>query len=431
MIRGGSWRHRSASLVAIATIGAALLSFGPTASAVARPGFGITGGEDGSGPAPRPTRVLPSAARQSAIRWSDLGPSDQWARAAINYVGGTHDWMRDFPANPNGSYPFKPRLIETRKYFARSIVEAFAPKQHLDSRITFSDLQPTESFYRWANIAVKMGWMRRSSSGGFMPDKPVTMTTVHRVLVLALGMRSTAKQLNALHTRDGVAFDTPTNFGTTLLGMQLGLRDSNDAEDDQDVHPSSPMPRKQVAYSIYRAKLVTASTVSYYRDMYAGIVLPKLGPARRAIVQWGIKYVGYPYIWAGEWGFDRPEPAALGGQKVAGFDCSGFSWWAMRADDGGYWNISPPRPYRGWPLPQRSSADMARFGSMKYDKLFPGDLMFYDGDSNGVVDHVDVYIGNGWALDSSHTPAGVTIMPVGSGWYRQHFVHGRRLIPSK
>ena len=27
--------------------------------------------------------------------------------------------------------------------------------------------------------------------------------------------------------------------------------------------------------------------------------------------------------------------------------------------------------------------------------------MFYDGDGNGVVDHVDVYIGNGWSLISS------------------------------
>ena len=27
--------------------------------------------------------------------------------------------------------------------------------------------------------------------------------------------------------------------------------------------------------------------------------------------------------------------------------------------------------------------------------------MFYDGNGDGTVDHVDVYIGNGYALDSS------------------------------
>ncbi len=60
--------------------------------------------------------------------------------------------------------------------------------------------------------------------------------------------------------------------------------------------------------------------------------------------------------------------------------------------------------------------------------LEPGDLMFYDGNEDGTVDHVDTYIGNGFALDSSSTPGGVTIMWVGDGWYRDHFVHGRRVV---
>ena len=38
-------------------------------------------------------------------------------------------------------------------------------------------------------------------------------------------------------------------------------------------------------------------------------------------------------------------------------------------------------------------------------------------------------IGRGWALDSSSTPGGVTIMWVGSGWYRDHFKWGRRVLP--
>jgi cell wall-associated NlpC family hydrolase len=73
---------------------------------------------------------------------------------------------------------------------------------------------------------------------------------------------------------------------------------------------------------------------------------------------------------------------------------------------------------------------MARTGTLKYSQLIPGDLMFYDGNGDHVVDHVDVYIGNGFSLDSSSSPAGVTIMPVGSGWYRDHYVHGRRIVPA-
>ena len=58
--------------------------------------------------------------------------------------------------------------------------------------------------------------------------------------------------------------------------------------------------------------------------------------------------------------------------------------------------------------------------------LQPGDLMFYDGDGDGTVDHVDTYIGNGFSLDSSSSPGGVTIMWVGDGWYRQRVVCARR-----
>jgi cell wall-associated NlpC family hydrolase len=74
---------------------------------------------------------------------------------------------------------------------------------------------------------------------------------------------------------------------------------------------------------------------------------------------------------------------------------------------------------------------MATIGKLQYDELRPGDLMFYDGDGDGRVDHVDTFIGNGWALDSSSTPGGVTIMWVGDGWYRDHFVHGRRVLPDQ
>ena len=41
--------------------------------------------------------------------------------------------MRDF-ARRDGTYPFKPDALETRKYFARAVVLAFAPDAHVDPR---------------------------------------------------------------------------------------------------------------------------------------------------------------------------------------------------------------------------------------------------------------------------------------------------------
>ena len=87
--------------------------------------------------------------------------------------------------------------------------------------------------------------------------------------------------------------------------------------------PPEPDAGTQVAYSLFMAKTSAVYNVGWIGDSYDGIVLPALGPLRRSIVQWGIKFVGYPYVYAGEWGLARSEPSALGGQPVPGFDCSG------------------------------------------------------------------------------------------------------------
>jgi len=365
--------------------------------------------------------------RALAVVWSDLDAMYGWARPAINFVAGRNVWMRDLPQNVDGTYPFQPSTIETRRYFASALVQAFAPQEPVDPGITFPDLDPSDPFYPFANVAVKRGWMGRVRGGAFAPDKPVTTTMVHRALVLALGLGPAVRSLNAIHTADGVTFQVPKSFGSLLLGMRLDLR-YNSEDESMEVGPKTPLTRAQVAYSLFRAITRPSYTVPNLLAEYADVELPVLTPDVQAIVQWGVRYVGYPYVWAGEWGSSTPEPSGLGGQPVPGFDCSGFVWWLMRANDGGAWSVSPPRPYAGWSLPQRSSADMARTASLTYEQLQPGDLMFFDDDDNGVVDHVNVYIGNGWALDASSGYGGSTILSVAEGWYRDHFVSGRRIL---
>ena len=51
--------------------------------------------------------------------------------------------------------------------------------------------------------------------------------------------------------------------------------------------------------------------MGYLEDQYADMVLPRMSAGRRAIVDWGVRYVGYPYIWAGEWGFQTPVAAGV------------------------------------------------------------------------------------------------------------------------
>ena len=93
------------------------------------------------------------------------------------------------------------------------------------------------------------------------------------------------------------------------------------------------------------------------------------------------------------------------------------------------WDNTPLRDYGGWALPQRSSAQMASVGGrVTGNDLRAGDLMFYDGDDDGTVDHVDTYVGNGWSIDSGSSNGGVTLTYVSGNWYEDHFVHGRRIV---
>jgi len=428
--RGHGLRRRLTSVALLTLVVTLVQSLGAGSAQATPPSW--TDGEHGSGPAPFPARASRSGQlRMVSATWTDLEPDDMWAKTAIDHVAGTNDWMRDVAPDPEGNWRFKPDALETRKRWARALVRAFAPDAEPDPTVTFSDLDASDPFYRWAAIAVHRGWMTRGASGNFDPDDAVTARGVHRSLIGALGMRPTAHALNGLATTDGHRFDTPRFFGDNLLALRLGLRFNNKVDESQDVTPSTRLERKQVAWSLYRATTIEGWVVRHLEAQYAGIALPRMGAGRRSIVDWGIRYVGYPYIWAGEWGFASPPPSAFGGQPGPGFDCSGLSWWVLRADDGVYWEISPPRPHEGWPLPQRTSAEMARMTKtrVRYADLLPGDLMFYDGDLDGTVDHVDVYVGNGWALDSGSSVGGVTLMWVETGWYRDHFVHGRRVLP--
>jgi cell wall-associated NlpC family hydrolase len=386
----------------------------------------VTAGEAGTGlPAPdsragaRTIRLSPG----DAIHWSDVGRR-HWARTAIDYVGERHGWMRDYKAERNGDYPFRPKAREPRKLFFRSAVRAFAPSVDPDPDTRFRDLERGSNFWRYASIAVKLDWTD-APRHRFRPEDPITMSMVHRALVLGVGLEREVAGLNGLHTRDGYRFHTPSSFGTTLLGLRIGLR-RNHSNERMDVTPSSVLPRAEVAWSLYRAATVSSSTLTAMQN-YRDIELPRMNRSKRRMVDFGIRYAGYPYVWGGEWHRRTPGGYCCGAQPVGGFDCSGLTWWLAKRASGG-WDNTPPRSYRGWPLPERTSRDMAAARNrVSWSHRRPGDLLFYDGSGDGVVDHVDVYVGNGWALDSSSGVAGVTIMWVGTGWYRDHFVRARRI----
>jgi hypothetical protein len=379
-------------------------------------------GEAGSGPPSWRPRV---AAKAVDVDWSDV-PDGFWARKAIDHVAGSNAWMRDFRQADDGTTPFRPDRLEPRRLLARSLVRVFEPGADVDPDVRFGDLPETNRLFRFANVAVASGWMEADADGNFRPRDRVTTRELHRALVLALGMGDLAAGADALHLSDGTEIATPKDFGTLLIGMKLGLR-FNHGDESLDVDPDSPLSRAEVAWSLYRATTIPDWTADALAP-YATMELPNLSSEMQEVVGFAVEYVGYPYVWGGEWHEPTPQGYCCGYQPVGGFDCSGVTWWVMKSAVSS-WDNTPPRPYQGWDLPQRSSAQMAAVrGKVRWDDLRPGDLMFYDGNDDGIVDHVNTYIGNGWAIDSVSSNAGVTITYVAGNWYEDHFVKGRRIL---
>ena len=104
-------------------------------------------------------------------------------------------------------------------------------------------------------------------------------------------------------------------------------------------------------------------------------------PQFAKMIQEAEKYLGVPYVW--------------GGYSPSGFDCSGFVSWVIN-NCGNGWNVG------------RCTADELRShcSQVSPSEAKPGDLIFYAG-SNGKVNHVAIYIGNGRIVHAASRRSGI------------------------
>lgn len=108
---------------------------------------------------------------------------------------------------------------------------------------------------------------------------------------------------------------------------------------------------------------------------------------RRAIVDYALQYVGYPYI--------------HGGQSLSGTDCSGFTMLILK--EFGY-SISRT------PQGQYTGAGRA----ISYSEIQPGDIICYS-DNGSSCTHVAFYIGNGQIVHAANSKDGVKISSATAG----------------
>lgn len=78
---------------------------------------------------------------------------------------------------------------------------------------------------------------------------------------------------------------------------------------------------------------------------------------------------------------------------------------------------------------KRSSRDQAKQGTyVSKSNLSKGDLVFFDTNSDGVINHVGIYIGGGDFIHATPSLDGVGISNLNSGFWSSHYVTARSVI---
>ena len=297
--------------------------------------------------------------------------------------------------------------------------------------VEIKDVPKGYRYYTVIQLAVHYGYMAPDSAGNFRPTEPVAASTAETVMIRWLKERYSSSDWSLLSTlvptrwqpNAGWTTGAPSYLPSIVASRQLGLRYNHSTDGDgHEVIPTEPIDRAEVAYMFYRGYKVASEWQLYGLADYKSVTFPPLSDRQKQIVKFALRFVGYPYIWAGEY----PTPnSPYGHQKAGGFDCSGFVFYVMKMHFG----------YDSITVNQRGAHDMAAVAKPRItrDKLKCGDLIFFGpkGPSSSVesIYHAGLYLGRGWFIHSTGSTDGVTISSLNtSTYYKQNFAWGRRVL---
>ena len=181
------------------------------------------------------------------------------------------------------------------------------------------------------------------------PSTQVTLTQLDAKLVRMLEFSDEAALFQAGAVAAGLR--PPTRFGTEVVARLLGLRTNHPAgQDDLEVLPNDPVPRAEVAYSVAQILRLSEWERTNVEEAASTFQLPAFTPWQRRMLASAAGFIGYPYVWGGE--FERPQ-SPYGAQAQGGFDCSGFAWRVYKVQS------YPGAPQLATILRGRTAADMA------------------------------------------------------------------------
>jgi cell wall-associated NlpC family hydrolase len=255
------------------------------------------------------------------------------------------------------------------------------------------------------------------------PSSTVTITSLDARLVGALGLTDSAKVL--VQGAKTAGLSPPSRFGTEAVARLLGLRTNHPAALDKlELSPGEPATRAEAAFSA--ARILGLGDWERHREsveaLATSFVLPALTAWQKRILTTAARFIGYPYVWGGESEFPS---SPFGPQPHSGFDCSGFVWRVYKLQQ--YPNEGTLADVLKGRTTYAMSGEVPQAKRIPLAQLQPADVVFFGAKGPrsrpAEVNHVGVYLGNGWFIHSSG--AGVALATL-TGWYEKRFAWARR-----
>jgi cell wall-associated NlpC family hydrolase len=370
---------------------------------------------------------LALAAPALAKSYSDVKKS-HWAYGSISAV--TDRTVKGYRLLDDYQTRFRPERAITRELLARSVVLASGHYGRQYQPVEIKDVPKGYRYYTVIQLAVRQGYMGLDKEGNFRPTDKVTSAAAETVIVRWLRDRYSSHDWSLLsglvpkrwRPNPGWATGAPSYLPSLVASRQLELRYNHPSSSDgHETLPKEPIDRAEIAYMFDRAFKVSSGWQLYGLADFKDISFPALSDRQKQIVRFSLKYIGYPYVWAGEY----PTPnSPYGYQKSGGFDCSGFVFYVMKM-------------HFGYPITvnERGAGDMAARAKprLKRSQLTCGDLIFFGpkgpSSSVGSIYHAGLYLGRGWFIHSTGSSDGVQLASLNhSSYYQKNFAWGRRVL---
>jgi cell wall-associated NlpC family hydrolase len=252
------------------------------------------------------------------------------------------------------------------------------------------------------------------------PSAPVTIEGLDAALVHYLGLDPAAAEFEQKLRAAGL--QPKGDAGTEIVARLLNLRYTHPSSQvNLALLPFQSATRAEAAYSFAQVLGFGSDTTQWVQSLADGFTLPSLTTWQRRILTTAVSYIGYPYVWGGT---SPTAEAPFGVEAPGGFDCSGFAWrvYKLTSYPGERDLASVLRGRTTYVM----SGEVPRSERIPATKLQPADTLFFGvgtHSSPSQVDHMAIYLGNGWLIQSSSQ--GVTIAPF-AGWYAQTFAWARR-----